>query len=294
MKKRKITISDVAREMRVSVTTVSFVLNGKAEGRVSPSVIRRVTDYANRIGYRPNPKSKKIQRDTVRLYGVLVDDISNTFQSQLVFHVIELLQKTGRNAIIMSMNGDGRRGERLYRSLEEMKLEGCVLMPFDNMFILQEVIQPTYRRIPMVVFDDGIVGEDITVLKPDYGMMLKEVLVDYMGTHGVGRVGLVTCPSHAYRTVAFLNGYIQAMDAVNGDVLIKKVQQSMDIAVVQGQIRDFVRDNRLDVVVFSTDRLALLASDVFGEETFGVKCTVSTTDAMSFGDKRIRQLILPL
>lgn len=292
MKKRKITISDVARDMRVSVTTVSFVLNGKAEGRVSPSVIRRITEYANKIGYRPNPKAKKNQHNAVKLYGVLVEDISNTLQSQLVFHLEELLQKLDGHTVIMSMNGDGARGEQLFRALERMPINGYVLMSFDN--IAPSLKNQVEANIPIVLFDCDTVDERIAAVKPPYGLLLKEVLIKYIAQNEPSRIGLVTCPSNAHRTTEFLNGYMQAMDAVNGDVLIKKIQQSSDNAIIQAQIRDFVRDNRLDTVVFSTDRLARLASEVIGEEPFAIRCIVSTADCLSFGGKEIQQLTLPL
>ena len=55
---RRVTIKDVAREAGVSVTTVSHALNGK--GRLRASTRERVTEVAERLGYRANPAARNL------------------------------------------------------------------------------------------------------------------------------------------------------------------------------------------------------------------------------------------
>lgn len=290
-KKRKITISDVAREMRVSVTTVSFVLNGKAEGRVSPSVIRRITDYANRVGYRPNPRSKT-RRDVAKLYAVLVEDISNSWQSQLVFHLEEQLKNNGGHLVVMSMNRDFAQAQGMLERLIGMELGGYVVMPFEG---LEQVWRHQLKgKAPLVVLDGADNSEGMLNVRLDYRSCLKDTLSKYMGRNPAHRLGLVTCPSNTHKASEFLHGYMQAMDERNSDVLVKKVQLGSDDGAMREQISDFLRDNRLDGVVLSTDRLARLASEVVREEDLAVHCVVSTADNLSFGGRETEQLVLPL
>jgi DNA-binding LacI/PurR family transcriptional regulator len=62
------TIKDVAREAGVSIATVSYVLNNKAEN-VSESTFRHVLAAAERIGYRPNVTAQNLRSSQTRLIG---------------------------------------------------------------------------------------------------------------------------------------------------------------------------------------------------------------------------------
>lgn len=62
----KITIRDVAREAGVSISLVSLVMNAKrdAEGNldcnVNKDTARRIAEVAKRLGYRPNPRLRRV------------------------------------------------------------------------------------------------------------------------------------------------------------------------------------------------------------------------------------------
>lgn len=58
MTNRRVCIKDVAREAGVSVTTVSHALNGK--GRLSAATRERVSEVAERLGYRANPAARNL------------------------------------------------------------------------------------------------------------------------------------------------------------------------------------------------------------------------------------------
>jgi LacI family transcriptional regulator len=59
--KRKLSSYDIAREVGVSQTTVSFVLNGRMDMPVSPATRERVLQAAREMGYRPNRSARAVQ-----------------------------------------------------------------------------------------------------------------------------------------------------------------------------------------------------------------------------------------
>jgi LacI family transcriptional regulator len=292
MKKKKITISDVARDMRVSVTTVSFVLNGKAEGRISPSVIRRITAYADKIGYRPNPKVKRGPLSKKKLYGVLIDDISNVFQGRLVSELEQCLRSLDGHVLVMSANGDDVYARQMIAVLMQMDLSGYFSMPFVGLENLLDGENKANK--PLVILDVGLVGAQQISVQPNYGAILKGALIDYAEASLSARIGLVIDPANAHRATSFLNGYMQAMDELNSDVLVKKIQQGAHHDAIRVQINDFLLDNRLDAVVFSTNRLANLALPIVSKENIYLKCVVSTADTLSFEVDGIDHVTLPL
>ena len=68
-----VTIYDVAREAKVSMATVSRVLNGTAV--VKDETKQRVLDAIERLGYRPNAVARGLASKKTRTIGVIVPDV---------------------------------------------------------------------------------------------------------------------------------------------------------------------------------------------------------------------------
>jgi LacI family transcriptional regulator len=76
------TISDVAERARVSLSTVSRVMNGRAN--VDPDLAQRVREAATALGYSASPLARSLVLGTTQTIAVVVPDLGNpTFQSAL-------------------------------------------------------------------------------------------------------------------------------------------------------------------------------------------------------------------
>jgi DNA-binding LacI/PurR family transcriptional regulator len=75
----RVTSIDVARQAGVSQSTVSLVLSGKGEGRVSPGTATAVREAAAALGYRPNLAARSLKTGAARAVGLVVPDVTNPF-----------------------------------------------------------------------------------------------------------------------------------------------------------------------------------------------------------------------
>lgn len=75
-------IYDVARSARVSVFTVSAVVNNN--GNVSPTLRRRVEAAVHKLRYRPNLLARGLVKHQTHTLGIVVRDIVNPFFPVLV------------------------------------------------------------------------------------------------------------------------------------------------------------------------------------------------------------------
>ena len=77
MKKKRITLKELARLCNTSVTAVSRALSGK-DG-VSEETRERIRHIANQHNYRPNLLAKSMRSLTTNLIGIVVGDITRNF-----------------------------------------------------------------------------------------------------------------------------------------------------------------------------------------------------------------------
>ena len=77
-KRKAISIKDVARESRASLTTVSLVLNSRAK-RISAATRDRVLETAQRLGYRPSRLAQGLQAQRTGFLAILVPQLRRAF-----------------------------------------------------------------------------------------------------------------------------------------------------------------------------------------------------------------------
>jgi LacI family transcriptional regulator len=80
---KRITAADVARRARVSTATVSLIVNGKADGRVSDGTRARVLAAVDELGYRVDTLARALATGQRSSVALVVPDIANPYFSQL-------------------------------------------------------------------------------------------------------------------------------------------------------------------------------------------------------------------
>lgn len=67
----RVTITDLARELSLSVCTISKALTGKP--RITEATRQRVVEAANRLGYKPNTLARSMGRPVIKLAAIYPD-----------------------------------------------------------------------------------------------------------------------------------------------------------------------------------------------------------------------------
>ncbi|KAF1070611.1 MAG: Catabolite repressor/activator [Pseudomonas citronellolis] len=77
-------LSDIARLAGVSVTTASYVINGKAvQRRISAATVERVRAVIEEHGYHPDQQAASLRRGQTRTLGFILPDLENPSYARL-------------------------------------------------------------------------------------------------------------------------------------------------------------------------------------------------------------------
>lgn len=284
--KKRLSISDIAKNLGISVTTVSFILNDKAkEKRISDGMTRRVLDYVKKVGYKPNQLAKSLRTGKSKTLGLLVEDISNAFFSSIADQIERLSYDFGYHIIYCSMNNDESRAKELIQLFYDRQIDGFIIAPTEG---LSEVIQRLLtNNVPVVLFDRIIEN-----LETNY-VVSENVQGAYQGTQSLfndnkaSKVGFVTINSNQQQMKDRLVGYMKAVDEANGDFSIKKINTAQNEEDTIVEIRDFILDNKLDGILFSTNYLAISGLKAIK------KYNLSIDNLVSFDENTIFSLVDP-
>jgi LacI family transcriptional regulator, galactose operon repressor len=147
---KKYSISDIANELKVSKTTVSFVLN-KRDKSISPQTRKRILDFVKKVGYKPNSVAKALKEGKTNTIGYLVPDISNPFYGNIARKIEQQLDNTPYQLIIGSTDESEQKESEIIHSLLDRQIDGLILASCN---IKAQVIQSMLTaHFPLVLFD---------------------------------------------------------------------------------------------------------------------------------------------
>ena len=125
-----VSLRDVAKAAKVSVGTVSNVLN-KPE-IVAPATLARVQATIKELGFVPNGFARQLRSGTSRTLGLVVPDVSNPFFTEVARGVEDAASK--RDYAVFLCNSDESRvkEDRYINVLMEQQVRGVLITPADT------------------------------------------------------------------------------------------------------------------------------------------------------------------
>ncbi|MGN0002570.1 MAG: LacI family DNA-binding transcriptional regulator [Sphingobacterium composti] len=280
--KKRLSISDIANNLGVSVTTVSFILNGKAkEKRISDALAKRVLDYVKKVDYKPNQLAKSLRTGKSKSIGLLVEDISNPFFANIADHIEKLAYDHGYHIIYCSMKNDEQRAKELIQLFYDRQIDGFIIAPTEGLSV--DINNLLKSSVPVVLFDRPL--SDVET----HTVVSENVEGAYQGTlflleqKNAKRIGFVTTVSTQSQMKGRLEGYMKAVDNIGMDLLVKKINYDQNEDDVLEQLRDFISDNKLDGVLFATNYLAINGLKAIKKFDLAVDKLISFDENTTFG-----------
>ena len=126
---RRPTMRDVAARARVSLKTVSRVVNG--EPGVSTTLTARVREAIEDLDFRPNVGASSLRRTGGRTstVGLLLEDVSNPYFATLQRAVEDVAIPRGVMVFSASLDEDPDRERSLARAFSTRRADGLIIAP---------------------------------------------------------------------------------------------------------------------------------------------------------------------
>ncbi|HEY8023093.1 MAG TPA: substrate-binding domain-containing protein [Burkholderiaceae bacterium] len=206
------TLIDVAREARVSPSTVSRILNGTA--RVSDAKRNAVLAAIKRTNFAPNQMAQGLKKGRSMTIGIVVQDISSPFFDETLRGVDDGLKDTGFTSVIVSGHWNAQEESDRIRLLLARKVDGIILLSgrISDKAVLQFA---NYR--PIVSTGRKLQSKNAIGFKIDneYGAYLA---VKHLIELGHRRIAFVSGPPTNNDANERLAGYKRALEEAHIDI----------------------------------------------------------------------------
>lgn len=202
-----VSIREVASAARVSVTTVSRVLN--RTGPVRDDTRRRVEAAIARLGYVPHAAARSLITRQTRTIGVVLPDIYGEFFSELIRGADLAARRVGYHLLVSGSHADQAETRDVLRTLYG-RVDGLILMASSVDARALEDSLPA--SVPLVLLNDGRRARHHASIRIDNRPGARAV-IDHLVGLGHQRIGFIQGPEGNEDAAQRRMGYRQALAA---------------------------------------------------------------------------------
>lgn len=199
-------LEEVAKRARVSISTVSRVLNGIAV--VKASTRTKVMRSAAELNYHPNLNARSLARGKSRALGMVVSNLANPY----FFDVFRALEKAahahGYEVLVANTDYSSDQLVKSVRTMIGRRVSGLAVIVSEMAPDLIDEL--TANEIPTVFHDVGTVTRNISNIRIDYRRAIERV-VEYLHSLGHSRLAYIGHHSQLSPTSAREAAFLEAV-----------------------------------------------------------------------------------
>lgn len=258
-----VTIEDVARSARVSISTVSNVLNGR-EARMRADTLERVRRVIAELDFRPNQAARRLKIGHLPMIGLLVPSIANPFFGELARWVEAAAIARGYGVLLCNTQRDPEREQEYAQAFMAQGVQGV---------ILGSSLQAQEHLVPLIRRGLAAISFDRTAQRADPAM-------DYVSldNRAAGAMAAEHLISLGHRRIAYLSAPLRS---VNRKARMDGVRTTCDLhgASLELRISD-VATGQADMEMAALGRAAALEMQAQGSRATGC---VAMNDMLAIG-----------
>lgn len=255
--KRKITLKHIARELDVSISTVSKALKNSDE--ISRDTKDKVQAFAKLYNYKPNNIAISLKNKRTKNIGVIIPDIVHHFFTTVFRGIEKYANERGYNVIVCVSDESFDKEVINMEMLANGSIDGFIMslsaetQAKNDFNHLKEV---TEQGMPLVLFDrvtDEINCDKVILNDRKIAYEAVETLIK----SGRRKIALITTESYFNVSISRAKGYEEALldnnIGLNKDLIMILPYDSLN----QEQINEFFKSNDIDAVLCVNEIFAI-------------------------------------
>ncbi|WP_350286809.1 LacI family DNA-binding transcriptional regulator [uncultured Croceitalea sp.] len=255
--KQKITLKHIAKELEVSISTVSKALKNSEE--ISRDTKEKIQAFAKLYNYKPNNIAISLKNKRTKNIGVVIPDIVHHFFTTVVRGIEKFANTKGYNVIVCLSDESFDKEVINMEMLANGSIDGFIMSLSsetqykDDYNHLKEV---TEQGIPLVLFDrvTNQVDCDRIIIDDQMGAyMATKKLID----EGRKKIALITTKNYLSVSKARTEGYMKALRdnnmEINSELILKMSSMNME----EELFKTFFDNTEVDAVLSVNEIFAI-------------------------------------
>jgi LacI family transcriptional regulator len=257
--KRKVTLKQIARELDVSISTVSKSLKDSAE--ISEDTRQKVQAFAKLYNYKPNNIALSLKNKKTKTIGIIIPEIVHHFFATVISGVENVANEHGYNVIVTLSDESFDKEVINMEMLANGSIDGFIMslsketQQKRDFHHITEVIN---QGMPVVMFDrvtNDILCDKVIIDDHLSAIQAVQTLID----KGLKKIALITTVDYVSVGKLRTDGYLKALksnDIKIDENLILKIE---DIEHCDEAIDDLINTQKIDAIFAVNELFAVTA-----------------------------------
>ncbi len=255
--KRKITLKHIAKELGVSISTVSKALKNSDE--ISTETKEKVQAFAKLYNYKPNNVAISLKNKRTKNIGVIIPDIVHHFFTTVFRGIEQYADKLGYNVIICVSDESFDKEVINMEMLANGSVDGFIMslsaetQKKNDFSHLQEI---TEQGIPLVLFDrvtNEIDCDKVLVNDKEAALLAVNKFIK----NGRKKIALITTEDYFSVSKARETGYREALSSSNLEVDESLILKLPFMDVDENALKEFFNNHEIDAVLCVNEIFAI-------------------------------------
>ena len=260
--KKKITLKQIARELDVSISTVSKALRNSIE--ISEDTREKVQAFAKLYNYRPNNIALSLKNRKTKTIGVIIPEIVHHFFSKVIRGIEQVANKRGYNVIVGLSNESFDKEVINMQMLANGSIDGFILSISKETLLQQDYHhfkETISQGMPIVMFDrvvneiecDKVIIDDLKGSKNAVSKLLS---------NGCKHVAIITTKDYVSVGKLRTQGYLEALEdykmSPNSNLILKVDDELVSedhLISLESEIEQLFLNNKKIDGVFAVNEL---------------------------------------
>ena len=283
---KKSTMKEVAEFAHVSISTVSHVINKSRH--VDKETQNKVLEAIEKLNYAPNIFARGLRGKKIRIIGVIISDIRESFFAEVV-KAIELTAHNEGYSVLLCDSEDDPLKEQLHiNTLIQNGIEGVIFAPVNNSIRAYDSIIP--HKIHAIQIDRKIYGLSADFVGIDNIEITKKAM-NHLFNHKYTNVGFVSYQTNVYTMEQRLLGYKMAAQqhSSSKNINVKFIQYNG--SDIKGIIKSWLYQNKeIDSILCGNDNICYQVLRAIRELQYEIPKDMGV---LSFDDSKWFKLVTP-
>ena len=208
MKKRRVTLKDLAAELGVSMATVSRALRNSHE--VSDDMKERVQRLAKELNVRPNPFAQNLRMEVPRHIGVVVPNLVTHYYAAVLDGIEEYALEKGYAVISSNSHENHEREKAAIDNFINMHVSGIIACLAQDTVDYSHFTEIHEMGIPLVFFARTCLPDLFSSVVANGDEAAQQATQHLIDTDS-RRIAFIGGPNHLDMVVRRKHGYLEAL-----------------------------------------------------------------------------------
>ena len=262
----KLTLKKIARELDVSISTVSKALKDSPE--IGEDTRKKIKAFAKFYNYRPNNIALSLKNRKTKTIGIIIPEIVHYFFTTVISGVEKVANEKGYNVIVCLSNNSFDKEVLNLEMLANGSTDGFILsMSKETMqkADYHHLIEVTNQGMPLVLFDrivdeiqcDKVIIDDVIGAKK---------AVQHLIDKKAKNIGLISTVDYVSVGKLRTRGYMESLKENNIEIDENLILKIEDMENSEARIKQFITINKIDALFAVNEHFAIHAIKAIQEE----------------------------